>query len=157
MSENRVTNERTGGQKNQKPEQLHHLDWNALLQVGAVASHGGQKYSPYNYRRGIQFSLHFDALMRHLGQFWEGEDVDEESGQHHVAHAAWHCLALLSQHRLSEKAPDLRLDDRPHKALAPAEVPTPKRWNIEHLNVGYLSADKIRGSSITPHDNPKEN
>ena len=39
-----------------------------------------------------------NALMRHALAFWSGEDRDPESGHLHVAHVAWHALALVSFH-----------------------------------------------------------
>ncbi|MES7616818.1 dATP/dGTP diphosphohydrolase domain-containing protein, partial [Cutibacterium acnes] len=37
-----------------------------------------------------------DALYRHLLSWQQGNNLDHESGLPHLAHAAWHCLALLA-------------------------------------------------------------
>ena len=95
-TEVRVTDPVTGGQKGSKLAQLGALDPRALLEVGSVAGFGTYKYARYNFAKGYRWSLSFDALQRHLLAFWDGEDTDPESGLHHVAHAAWHCLALLT-------------------------------------------------------------
>lgn len=86
----------TGGQKGQKMAQVGSVDPLALLRVAEVAGFGAQKYERLNFMRGYDWDLSFDALQRHLLQFWNGEDRDEESGLLHVAHAAWHCLALIA-------------------------------------------------------------
>lgn len=99
----------TGGQKGQKDAQLGAIDPQAILEVAKVAGYGTKKYARYNYLRGYDWSLAFDACQRHLLQFWSGEDRDEESGLPHVAHAAWHCLAMLSF--LSHS---IGTDDRPN-------------------------------------------
>lgn len=86
----------TGGQKGRKLAEVGALDPTALYTVGEVAGFGTRKYSRGNYLLGYEWSASFDALMRHLLQFWSGQDNDDESGLPHVAHAAWHCLALLA-------------------------------------------------------------
>ncbi len=92
----RVTDPNTGGQKGQKLAQVSALDPMAIYSVGEVAGFGAQKYERYNFAKGYRWSLSYDAMQRHLMAFWNGEDYDPESGLPHVAHAAWHCLALLT-------------------------------------------------------------
>lgn len=94
-TETRITSE-TGGEKGQKLAQLSSLDPHALIALAECSGLGAQKYSAHNYLRGYDWSLSFDAAQRHLLAFWGGEDLDPESGQQHLAHAAWHCLAMLS-------------------------------------------------------------
>ena len=98
----------TGGQKGRKQAQLGALHPGALYAVAEVAGFGTEKYERYNFLRGYDWSLSYDALQRHLMQFWMGQDIDDESGHPHLAHAAWHCLALLAF--LIE---DIGSDDRP--------------------------------------------
>jgi hypothetical protein len=91
-----VVDPKTGGAKGSKLPQLGAIDPAAILEVAKVAGFGATKYDRYNYLKGYRWSLSYDALQRHLMQFWGGQDRDEESGLYHLAHAAWHCLALLS-------------------------------------------------------------
>ncbi len=95
----RVTNE-TGGMKGKKPVMLHPLPWEALQELGKLYRFGAEKYAdddagPYNFRRGYDWSLSYDSMLRHMMQWWNGETIDEESGLSHMAHAAWHALTLL--------------------------------------------------------------
>ena len=92
----RVIDEKTGGAKGQKDCELGAVDPTALWEVGKIAAYGGKKYARYNFVKGFKWSLSYDALQRHLMLFWAGEDKDAESGLYHIAHAAWHCLALLT-------------------------------------------------------------
>lgn len=75
----------------------------------------GRVFDPVldNWRRGYDWSLSFAAMQRHAWQFWNGEDVDEESGSKHLIAAAWHCLTIA--HWMEDD--DLRgyFDDRPRK------------------------------------------
>lgn len=95
MSEIRVTNPVTGGQKNAKPERYSMLPWPQLRQVARVYAMGAEKYEPYNWMRGYDWDLSYDAGIRHFEQFWSGEDYDDESGLPHLAHAIFHCLTLM--------------------------------------------------------------
>jgi hypothetical protein len=92
----RVTDPKTGGQKDQKLAQLGALDPAALMEVAKIAGFGAKKYARYNYLSGFSYSLSYDALQRHLHAYWGGQDFDEESDLYHLAHAGWHCLCLLS-------------------------------------------------------------
>jgi hypothetical protein len=92
----RVVDPVTGGAKGQKLCEMGALDPKALIEVGKVAGYGGIKYERYNFCKGYKWSLSYDALQRHLMAFWGGKDIDDESGLYHLAHAGWHCLALLT-------------------------------------------------------------
>ena len=91
----RITDPKTGGQKGQKPAQLSYIPFDSLAEVSKVYQYGASKYARDNWKKGYRWSLNFDAMMRHMFAFWEGEDLDPESGCAHVGHAAWHCLTLL--------------------------------------------------------------
>lgn len=124
--ETRVVDPKTGGAKGSKIAQLGAVDPAALLEVARVAGFGGQKYDRGNFLKGYAWSLSFDALMRHLLAFWDGEETDPESGMPHMAHAAWHCLALIS---FSQRK--LGTDDRYHPPAA-----TAKSWS-DFVMEGY--------------------
>ncbi len=95
MNEIRITDEVTGGEKGQKDIRLHALPWEGLRELGKVYAFGEEKYADYNFRKGYLWSLSFDAMQRHLWEFWHGNDLDDESGLHHLAHATWHGFTLL--------------------------------------------------------------
>lgn len=110
----RVTDPKTGGEKGSKLPQLGAIDPHAIMEVAKVAGFGATKYARYNFMKGYRWSLSYDALQRHLHAFWNGEDRDEESGLYHLAHASWHCLALLCFSIRSRGT-----DDRPHHMKVP--------------------------------------
>lgn len=86
----------TGGQKGRKLAELGAIDPTALYKLAEVAGFGARKYDAFNYLKGYPWSWTFNALMRHALQFWNGEELDPESGLPHITHAAWHALALTS-------------------------------------------------------------
>jgi hypothetical protein len=108
MSEVRVKNPVTGAEKGRKVAQLGAVDPSSIMEIAKVAGYGTEKYDRYNFLKGYDWSLSFDALCRHIFAFWSGEDIDPESGFPHMAHAGWHCLALLAFMR---RHPEM--DDRP--------------------------------------------
>lgn len=68
----------------------------ALWEVAKVSTFGANKYGANNW----QLLEHpkerlTDALCRHLFQYMQGQDIDDESGLNHLAHVCWNCLALL--------------------------------------------------------------
>jgi dATP/dGTP diphosphohydrolase, N-terminal len=93
--ETRIVDPTTGGEKGQKDVRLHGIPWESLSELGRVYAFGESKYDDYNFRKGFKWSLSYDALLRHLGAWWNREDNDPESSLHHLAHATWHCIALL--------------------------------------------------------------
>ena len=84
------------------------LPMRALTEVGKVLQFGAKKYAANNWRAGIQWSRLIAAALRHLFAFARGEDVDEETGLCHLAHASC-CILFLLTYWLEEKN---NLDDR---------------------------------------------
>lgn len=94
--------------KNLKPACLAYLDAIALNALALVAGFGARKYKPFGYLKGVKQTDLLNALHRHVNAYMCGEELDEESGLPHLAHAAWHCLALISakeRNRLDEDLP----------------------------------------------------
>lgn len=57
---------------------------------------GATKYAPNNWQHVSDArTRYYDATMRHLSTWWQGETHDAESGLHHLAHAACCILFLL--------------------------------------------------------------
>lgn len=104
---------------------------------------GACKYGRSNYRAiGVRASIYYDASMRHLTRWFEGENVDPDSGLPHLAHALA-CLAIVVDAEAAGKLNDDRMIaggyDAMLKELAPL-VPvvkakyadrSPKHYTIE--------------------------
>jgi len=75
---------------------------------------GAAKYGPYNWReKKVRATIYIAAALRHLYSALDGEDVDPESGQSHIAHARACCGILLDA-----QATGNLIDDRPAKGAA---------------------------------------
>lgn len=60
-----------------------------LWELALAFLEGALKYGRHNYRViGVRASVYYDAVMaRHMPCWWEGEDIDPESGVHHITKA----------------------------------------------------------------------
>jgi len=69
----------------------------AVWEMGWVGTQGANKYEDNSWQSvpdGIQ--KYMEALDRHVLLWKMGEEFDPEFNTHHLAHAAWNCLAILS-------------------------------------------------------------
>lgn len=66
-----------------------------LAEVGVAMLEGACKYGRSNFRiAGVRSSVYYDAAMRHLMSWWEGEDTDPDSGMSHVTKAITSLVVL---------------------------------------------------------------
>jgi len=85
------------------------MPMNVLMEAGLVKLHGDLKYGRFNWREaGVRGSVYYDAAIRHLAAWYEGEDIDPDSGVHHISHAITG-LAVLRDSMIR----DNWTDDRP--------------------------------------------
>lgn len=67
---------------------------NVISELGVAMLEGALKYGRHNYRAvGVRGSVYYDAAMRHLIAYWEGEDTDPDSGVDHRV-KAMACLTV---------------------------------------------------------------
>jgi len=66
-----------------------------VLEIAKVLSFGASKYGDHNWRRGMAWSRIYAATQRHLMKWNAGQEMDEESGESHLAHAAVNLIFLL--------------------------------------------------------------
>lgn len=72
------------------------LPTGSVERVIDVLEFGATKYAPNNWQHVSDArTRYYDATMRHLSAWWQGEKYDAESGLHHLAHAACCILFLL--------------------------------------------------------------
>ena len=101
IEETRGVDPQSGGQKGIKLERFGLMPPKELASVAAVYGFGAKKYADRNWQKGYSWTWSYDALQRHLNLFWAGEFLDSESGLPHLAHAIFHCLALMYFHNNS--------------------------------------------------------
>jgi Domain of unknown function (DUF5664) len=68
---------------------------NVLAEVGVAMLEGASKYGRHNYRAvGVRGSVYYDGTMRHLMDWWEGQDLDPDSGMSHITKAITSLIVL---------------------------------------------------------------
>lgn len=79
----------------------------ALWEEGKAFAYGAQKYSQHNFKHGIAITRTLSAAMRHIIQFLDGENIDKESGCHHLGSARANiAMALDTLARYGDKFDD---------------------------------------------------
>lgn len=82
-----------------------------LAELDVAMLEGAVKYGRHNYREiGVRASIYVDAADRHIDKFWEGQDIDPDSGLHHITKAIA-SLTVLRDAIIQDKC----IDDRPPK------------------------------------------
>ena len=82
-----------------------------IWEVGVGMMEGAMKYGRHNYRvAGVRASVYADAAKGHIDQWWEGEDVDTDSGLSHITKAI--CSLVVLRDAMIQ---DMLTDDRPPK------------------------------------------
>jgi hypothetical protein len=101
---------------------MHCVSARVMMELGLAMMEGGRKYGTHNYRKmGVRGSVYYDATMRHMMAYWEGQDIDPDSGVHHVIKAIA-TLVVMRDSMLMENFED----DRP--------IRLPKGLDIDDLN-----------------------
>ena len=101
--------------------------------VGSLALlDGALKYGRSNFRAiGVRSSIYYDAARRHLTAWFEGEDVDPDSGVPHLGHALA-CLAILVDAEAAGKLNDDRMAPGGYRKLIDALTPHVERLKAVH-------------------------
>lgn len=74
---------------------LHCIPTGPLFELGLAMLEGSRKYGRHNYRAiGVRASVYYDAATGHIIDWWEGDDIDPDSGIHHLI-KAMACLAVV--------------------------------------------------------------
>lgn len=132
-----------------------HLWPETATMLGAMAFlEGGLKYGRMNWRAaGVKASIYYDALRRHINAWFEGEDVDPDSGLPHLAHALA-CIAIVVDAQAAGRFNDDRnvkggyrqmIDElTPHVARLKKkyEDRDPKHWTIADSPDGSMGDPK---------------
>lgn len=79
-----------------------------------VWSYGKNKYAAWNWAKGMPWSVPLACALRHLAAWQNGEDIDPESGQPHLAHVMCNIRMLTLYTKTYPEG-----DDRPPKELMP--------------------------------------
>lgn len=114
-----------------------------LMEVALGMLEGARKYGRHNYRAiGVRGSVYYDAAYRHLATWWEGEDIDPDSGLSHITKAIA-SLVVLRDGMMN----NMWVDDRP--------PPLPTGWMVELNRLAALVVEKYP-NALDAHINEKK-
>ncbi len=88
---------------------LHLWPLTATAMGSMALLEGALKYGRSNFRViGVRASIYYDALNRHMNAWFEGEDIDPDSGLPHLSKALA-CIAILVDAKATGKLNDDRV------------------------------------------------
>lgn len=106
---------------------------------------GALKYGRSNWRAvGVKASIYYDACKRHLNKWFEGEELDPDSGLPHLAHALA-CLAIV----VDAEAAGMLTDDRQYRGGYAAFIAT-LTPHVARLKANYADRTPIHYIKETP-------
>jgi hypothetical protein len=117
------------------------LPWRVLCGVALAMLEGAAKYGRQNYRAaGVRASVYFDAVVaRHLTQWWEGEDIDAESGLSHIDKAIAGLMvmrdSMLEGNFVDDRPPRGNVDMAAMNAQAAAIIDRHADKNPRHYTI----------------------
>lgn len=126
---------------------LHLWPQSATLLGSLALLDGALKYGKNNWRvAGVRASVYIDALHRHIAKWWEGQDLDPDSGLPHEAHMLA-CLAII----IDAKAAGKLTDDRayPGGYIKLLEEMTPHVARLREKHKDKAPTHYTRGNSLT--------
>jgi hypothetical protein len=129
----------------QKPS-MFNVPTTALLHLMGAMANGAKKYGPYNWRdQNVSASIYYDAAMRHLMAWIDGQDIAEDSGVHHLGHVMACCAIILdaeAQGTLNDNRPvkgkfseliEKMTSERP-KAVVSSSKQEAKEYVLDKIN-----------------------
>ena len=67
----------------------------SIRSLARVLTYGAGKYAERNWESGMNFSIPYACLLRHLTAWYDGEDLDKESGLNHLDHVMANVAMLI--------------------------------------------------------------
>jgi len=83
--------------KNEGKPKLSLIYKSFMDEIAKVREYGVEKYGNKEDWRTTDSELHYDACLRHIFAYIDGEEIDKESGLSHLAHAACNLMFLIEE------------------------------------------------------------
>lgn len=107
--------------------------------MAAALKIGADKYGPWNWRTNqVEIMTYLGAMRRHIDAVLEGEDLDPESGAHHLGHVAAGCAIVLDA-----RAHGTLVDNRP-----PAHNPLGESARLSREVLDNIEANLKKASAF---------
>lgn len=86
------------------------LDLDSLVGVVEVFQFGVQKYGLNDWKKGLKVTETLESSIRHIHSFLNKEDIDLESGLHHIDHAITNLIMVRYMTLFNKKFDDRFVD-----------------------------------------------
>ena len=106
----------TGARYNSGKAEYSQIPLHLLEGAAKVFMYGEKKYAKFNWMKGMNWSVPYDCLMRHMFAWYRGEEADQESLESHLDHAIANLLMLKLYAQTYKEG-----DNRPPKELFNAD------------------------------------
>jgi len=67
-----------------------------IWSIGEILTFGAKKYESFNWCN-VESERYLGALQRHLLQWLKGEEIDKDSGKHHLEHMLTNAVFLVAK------------------------------------------------------------
>lgn len=99
------------GEAGKAKSQLQLIPPSLNRETAKALSCGAAKYGPWNWRQNkVELMTYLGAMRRHIDAVMSGEDLDPESGAHHLGHVAAGCAIVIDAAEHGQL-----IDNRPRK------------------------------------------
>ena len=98
----------SGARYNDGKPEYSQIPLHLLEDTARVLMYGEKKYAKFNWLKGMDWSIPYDSMQRHMIAWYKGEENDSESGLPHLAHAICNLLMLTAYRDIYPEG-----DDRP--------------------------------------------
>jgi len=158
----------TASRDNASKAPIDEVDWflPALEEVSRVMQKGREKYPddspgiPNWTLGGKPDAEYLGAARRHMAKYKRGEIYDQEFGTHHLAHAVWNLLALLTLNWDDDRgAPEMQAMDEPvvRELIEPARSVRRRRVRVREQDNDGTSwlrgdGDLVKEFTLNGHD-----
>lgn len=144
-----VTNNETGGKKGSKLARFDMIPPDVLWELAEHYGKGEAKYpsdtkGEANWQKGYDWNLSYAAMQRHAAEWWNGEDIDPETGSSHLISIIWHAVALR-WFQLHGKGTDTRWT---HHGLVQSDEPQDSALSTDSTQP--LATGVLSGVSLGP-------
>ncbi len=110
-TETKVVNPITGAANGMKLARFDLVPPDVLIKIAEHYGIGAAKYGDRNWEGGFNYNLPYQSALRHIMLWWGGENVDVDTGSHHLVNAIWNLITLL--HFELNRDQYGQFDDRP--------------------------------------------
>ena len=71
------------------------IDYKSLEPLVRALENGAAKYGRDDWKKGMSIETSLASMLRHIHKFSDGEDIDSESGVHHIGHVMANAMFII--------------------------------------------------------------